>query len=306
MDLATFANKDDVTIAKKVASHLHDYTHGINSDPVTLFAIVFSALIHDVDHRGVSNVQLIKEEPSMAKLFRNKSIAEQNSLEIAWQLLVSDRFIDLRNYIFASEDDLLRFRQIIVNVVLATGEFFRFWHKICPKAFCCMSTLVLIVPHYFFSSSSRHKLVDIFDKELNELRKLRWDKAFAEKSVLNKAKNSFRATIVMEHIMQASDVCHTMQHWHVYRKWNQRLFHEMFLAYKAGRMGSDPRTFWYKGELSFFDNYIIPLAKKLKECNVFGASSDECLNFALKNRGEWEISGEQLVAEMIEEMGNTK
>ena len=30
---------------KKLASHLHNYTHGINSDPITLFAILFSAII---------------------------------------------------------------------------------------------------------------------------------------------------------------------------------------------------------------------------------------------------------------------
>lgn len=30
-----------------IASQLHNYTHGINSDPLTLLAIVFSALIHD-------------------------------------------------------------------------------------------------------------------------------------------------------------------------------------------------------------------------------------------------------------------
>ena len=35
-----------------LASRLYDYTHGINADPVTLLAIVFSALIHDADHRG--------------------------------------------------------------------------------------------------------------------------------------------------------------------------------------------------------------------------------------------------------------
>ena len=36
-----------------------------------------------------------------------------------------------------------------------------------------------------------------------------------------------------------------------------------------------------QGELKFFDNYIIPLAKKLRDCNVFGVSSDECLNYAV-------------------------
>ena len=90
-------------------------------------------------------------------------------------------------------------------------------------------------------------------------------------------------------IIQASDVSHTMQHWHIYRKWNKRLFTEMYVAFRQGRMAKDPSTFWYKGEIGFFDNYIIPLAKKLKECNVFGVSSDECLNYAIQNRNEWYV-----------------
>jgi len=36
----------------KIASTLHDHTYGITSDPLTQFACVFSALIHDVDHSG--------------------------------------------------------------------------------------------------------------------------------------------------------------------------------------------------------------------------------------------------------------
>jgi hypothetical protein len=141
---------------------------------------------------------------------------------------------------------------------------------------------------------------DIFDKELNDLRKQRWIKAFSTVDETLKGKHGdLRATIVIEHIIQASDVAHTMQHWHVYRKWNERLFKEMYFAFRAGRMGKDPSTFWYKGELGFFDNYIIPLAKKLKECNVFGVSSDEYLNYALQNRAEWEQCGEEIVEEMM-------
>ena len=30
-----------------IASDIHQYTHGINSDPLALLAIVLSALIHD-------------------------------------------------------------------------------------------------------------------------------------------------------------------------------------------------------------------------------------------------------------------
>ena len=79
-------------------------------------------------------------------------------------------FALLRQAMFVDRKDMLRFRQILVNIVLAT---------------------------------------DIFDKELNDLRKSRWSKAFSETA--GSTDNNLRATIVIEHIIQASDVSHTMQ-----------------------------------------------------------------------------------------------
>lgn len=38
-----------------VEGTLHDHTYGITSDPLTQFAAVFSALVHDADHPGVPN-----------------------------------------------------------------------------------------------------------------------------------------------------------------------------------------------------------------------------------------------------------
>jgi hypothetical protein len=45
----------------------------------------------------------------------------------------------------------------------------------------------------------------------------------------------------------------------------------------------------------------IPLAKKLKECRVFGVSCDEFLDYALDNRGEWESKGQEIVELLVEE-----
>jgi hypothetical protein len=90
------------------------------------------------------------------------------------------------------------------------------------------------------------------------------------------------------------------QHWNVYKKWNERLFQEMYSAYENGRAEKDPSLGWYGGELWFYDNYVIPLAKKLFECGVFGVSSDECLNYALINRNEWERTGKEIVQEMVD------
>jgi hypothetical protein len=188
-------------------------------------------------------------------------------LDIAWDLLMSQQFNKLRKFIFGTQEEMLRFRQLIVNVVLAT---------------------------------------DIFDKELGQLRRDRWEQAFnGDVDLTDETISNMRATIVIEHIIQASDVSHTMQHWHVYQKWNRKLFEEMYQAWKDGRMGSNPSEFWYQGELGFFDNYIIPLAKKLKECNVFGVSSDEYLGYALRNRAEWEERGIDVVTEMIKEIDSS-
>jgi hypothetical protein len=149
--------------------------------------------------------------------------------------------------IYSTVENLKRFRQMMVHTVLATV---------------------------------------IMDQELTQERKERWSAMFG---LDGDSKNSWsrnagvdnevdcKATIVIEHLMQASDVAHTMQHWHVYQKWNARLFNEMYRAYKEGRLEKDPTEFWYNGESRFFDYYTIPLAQKLKSCGAFGVSSDEYL-----------------------------
>ena len=55
----------------------------------------------------------------------------------------------------------------------------------------------------------------------------------------------------------------------------------------------------YEGELGFFDNYVIPLARKLQACEVFGVSSNECLSYAMDNRDEWAVKGRTIVAELV-------
>jgi hypothetical protein len=61
------------------ARDLHEHTCGVTSDPLIQFACAFSALIHDVDHTGLPNAQLVKENAEIAKTCNNKSVAEQNS-----------------------------------------------------------------------------------------------------------------------------------------------------------------------------------------------------------------------------------
>ncbi len=55
-----------------------------------------------------------------------------------------------------------------------------------------------------------------------------------------------KATIVFEYIIQASNVAHTMQHSHIYQKWNQRLFDERYVAFINGKDDEDPSNKWYQ------------------------------------------------------------
>jgi len=72
----------------------------------------------------------------------------------------------------------------------------------------------------------------------------------------------------------------------------------MYRAYEMGRLDVNPIDRWYQGGIGFFDFYIIPLAKKLKDCGVFGVSSDEYLSYALQNRKEWERRGKGILEDM--------
>jgi hypothetical protein len=72
----------------------------------------------------------------------------------------------------------------------------------------------------------------------------------------------------------------------------------MLKAHRAGRLEENPSEIWYQQELNFFDNTIIPMARKLKACGAFGVYFDEYVNYATQNRHEWERNGSQIVIEM--------
>jgi len=239
---------------------------------------------------GVPNSQLIKEKAHLAELYNNHSIAEQNSLDLSWNLLMSPAYKDLQQAIFADQSELLRFRQFLVNLVLAT---------------------------------------DCMDEEKIQVQNSVWEKAFGDQSIhtgLNEEElKNLKATMVIEHIIQASDFSYTMEPWQVYRKWNEQFFEEMYVAYQTNRADKDPSIDWYEGkrtiqcftsclclhandirtnlktgQLSLFDNRIIPLAKRLTECKVFGNGWDEFLLCALENKREWEAKGKAIVEQLQE------
>jgi hypothetical protein len=93
-------------------------------------------LIHDLDHQGVPKQVVYWQHATTTK-----SIAEQNSVDIAWTVFMGDDYQSLRDVVCPTTEELQRFRQLVVNGVMA--------------------------PH-------------IMDKDLKALQNAWWDKAFTE------------------------------------------------------------------------------------------------------------------------------
>lgn len=95
-------------------------TFGIKSDPLLQMAFLFSALVHDVDHSGISNRQLVIESDDLAILYNDQSVAEQRSLAVAFSFLKRPEFDALREVLFQNPEDHFRFRKSVINLVLTT------------------------------------------------------------------------------------------------------------------------------------------------------------------------------------------
>ncbi|KAL3929508.1 MAG: hypothetical protein SGARI_004729, partial [Bacillariaceae sp.] len=174
--------------------------------PMAQFALVFAAMIHDMEYEA-PNYQLVREGSKVAKKFKNKSCAEQNSIHSAWNLLMQPTYKDLRECLFGSQEDLEFFRSLLVKSVMAT---------------------------------------DIFEKDQASARKNRWDtlqSGLVQQSQSAEVEEKLslqKASVVVELLIVVSGVSHCVQHLSVYTKWNKSLFKEMFLGYKAGRASNDP------------------------------------------------------------------
>ena len=235
------------------------------NEPVTQFATLLAALCHDVDHSGVSNAVLVKERQRVALLYSNKSVAEQNSIDLAWTVLMGTDFQDLQAAIFSNQEEYDRFKSIFINTIMAT---------------------------------------DLFDDALKADRSKRYAMAFDESSrdprLSEEQQLNLRATTVLDLVMQVADIAHTMEHFHSFRRWNERLFEEMYQAYQHDRLDADPSEGWYNNEIKFFDEYVLPLARKINGCGMFGNAGQDLIDQAQKNRKEFVVKGSKMVAEVVQ------
>ncbi|KAL3904153.1 MAG: hypothetical protein SGARI_005047, partial [Bacillariaceae sp.] len=103
-------------VLHSVPGEIPQYTYGFKDDPLMQFALLFSALIHDVQHRGIPNRELAQEDDELAIKYNDQSIAENQSLFIGFSELLKSDYDKLRVVIFPKKEDYRRFRSACVNL----------------------------------------------------------------------------------------------------------------------------------------------------------------------------------------------
>ena len=242
-----------------------DYFH-----PLTRFTAILAAYVHDIDHCGVPNDVLAVEKPSMKNVYQGQSIAEQNSFNLAWDLLQDNNYTHLRQAIYQTRDEKRLFRQVLVQCILAT---------------------------------------DLLNKEYRHGRDKRWEACFRDSSIAARLatkenesldfKNRYE-TCLLEHMMQLATLAHMAEEWTIYLKWTSRMYLELRKAFADGRLWRDPGDAWVNGELGCFDFFILPLTKRLRECGQFGTFGDQAIVQLEQNRAEWQEKGRDIIRELAQ------
>ena len=96
------------------------HAYGLRTNFEYHLALIFAALVHDVDHGGVSNQTLINECDPLSILYNDQSVLEQRSLAVAFTVLMESRFEELRAAMFPKQSDFMEFRKVVIDLVMTT------------------------------------------------------------------------------------------------------------------------------------------------------------------------------------------
>mmetsp|Transcript_3823 Transcript_3823/g.8537 ORF Transcript_3823/g.8537 Transcript_3823/m.8537 type:complete len:1220 (+) Transcript_3823:92-3751(+) len=273
--------------------HFHNLSHAIHvttsmnkllsatvkEDPSNSFALVFSALLHDAGHTGMSNKFLIDSRHALSKKYgKDVPIAEKQSIDIALEILFRPEYETMRKSIIPGDLDKVHFAKDLFQSILVTDIA----SPDCVK---------LGLKRYEVSQDEHGEydsglcplacyIEDVFEGvDLDEGVK----EEYPEEFIITHT--GLQGCVRNEHLMLLSDISHLLQSWENFVKWNFRLYKEINVCFKQG-LGNDPRGGWCQGQIGFLDHYILPLAKR-SHIYFNKEFADALVKNGLNNRRLW-------------------
>lgn len=211
-------------------------------------AFVFTALIHDVSHVGVSNAQLEMENHPVHLTYADpihmQSYAECHSVEIGLDLLWNeDRYRSLRSALFGStpalglpsgvdapseqsEKNGHAFEDLVRHLVMCTDIASAERRKLGMERWqLSFGEGLSSIGGGIFCNEEGDTAASLCSNEGSSGPKQEKDGVDEEISLL-------RRRTMLEQLMQLSDVSHLTQSWETFLKWNTRLYWELIEAYQ--------------------------------------------------------------------------
>lgn len=273
------------TSMNKLLSVMH------NEDPLNSFSLIFSALVHDAGHTGMSNKILVETKHPLSEKYENGvPIAEKLSLEIALEILFKTEYQAFRTAIIPKVIDKIQYAKTLFQSILVTD-------------IATPGRVKLGIERYEVAQNEQGE----YDTRLCPLAvhiQGVFDGVGLEETVLTEYPDEFVIThtglqkcVRNEHMMLLSDISHLLQGWEHFVKWNFRLFKELNECFAQG-FCNDPRDGWFEGQIGFLDFYILPLAKRSK-IYFDKEFADALVENGLNNRKLWTRFGVKGTAIMV-------
>jgi hypothetical protein len=264
------------------------------------FTVIFSCLIHDVEHTGKSNKILAAKQHKVAKKFSGPS-AERNSIQVALELLFRPKYKAIRKAIFPRVEDRFLFGKCIFWSILCTDIASPENTNNCLRRFNIVhavrdsldSAIAQGIPPELPKYNPDVCPLLPYLKEVVAYLKLTQKEINDHPGQLKVDQNGIENCVAVEHLMQGSDVAHLMQDWAIFLKFNYRLYIELMACYKSGLM-PDPSGNWAIGQIGFFSHYVIPLAERIEMICGSSISSLTLSQNARANMNRWQEEGELL------------
>ncbi|KAL7552126.1 hypothetical protein ACHAWF_018244 [Thalassiosira exigua] len=237
------------TSMNKLLSVMHD-EEALNS-----FSLVFSALVHDAGHTGMSNKMLEEtDHPLSTKYAPGVPSAERESIALAIDTLFQPEYAEFRSAIIPEDLVKIQYAKTLFQSILVTD--------------IANSQRVKVgIKRYEVAQDEQGE----YDIELCPLAQL-IDEVYEAVGLAGSVKEEYPSEFVIthsglqkcvrnEHMMLLSDVSHLLQGWENFIKWNFRLYKEINDCFQRG-FCADPLNGWYEGQIGFLEHYILPLASR--------------------------------------------
>jgi hypothetical protein len=237
---------------------LSKLSHPEDFSSVEKLALLFSAIIHDAGHLGVSNHALINKNHQLAKKYHDQSVAEMHSLTLGLEALQHGEHSLIQH--FNSEEKRL-FRKLMIELVLGTD------------------------------------IADPYKKKIAYDRVEELSNAVTGELPISLTSHDSKS-ILLVLILRASDVGSSMQSVYTSQLWAKNFYLETKFASLVGDAPHIEPSHCHATQINYFERHSQFLIKKLIRTNgIVDSFTTSLLHNVDENIQAWKKSGFELIRE---------